>query len=60
MEPSLMGRWWWLQATKVDTQDIERVYELFVDVERSREYLAASSSHEYISSDGAMEVEKAQ
>jgi RuvB-like protein 2 len=47
-------------ATKVDTQDIERVYELFVDVERSREYLAASSSHEYISSDVAMEVEKAQ
>jgi DNA helicase TIP49 (TBP-interacting protein) len=48
------------QATKVDTQDIERVYELFVDVERSREYLASSSSHEYISSEVAMEVEKAQ
>lgn len=46
------------QATKVDIQDIERVYELFVDVDRSREYLAASSSHEFISNEASMDVEK--
>lgn len=47
-----------MQATKVDTQDIERVYELFVDVDRSREYLTASSSHEFISNDASMDVDK--
>ncbi len=36
-----------LQAPKVDVDDVQRVYELFVDVDRSREYL--ESSGEYIS-----------
>jgi len=47
------------QVTKVDTQDIERVFELFVDVDRSREYLSSSLSHEYIS-ESAMDVDKSQ
>jgi len=36
------------KAPKVDVEDVQHVYELFVDVQRSREFLQSSQQHEFL------------
>jgi RuvB-like protein 2 len=36
---------WLVQSKQVDTEDIRRVYSLFVDVKRSVQYLSENEEH---------------